>query len=327
MAALRAEPCLRVWHPRALTACRTGSCLRNCLPGIELSAYCTIAPLHCRGSGVRPEGPQPQIGGGSQKWSTRLGGSRLCRCGPAAPARPAAGLIPQAASLCREEAKSHGAQQSQWYTGYRDAIVPDVQITAACMSGAQLAAAVVMKVGLLQGLLMLYTRLYMHAEHWHQLPPATKMHTEQRLCTTRGPSLRTGSRPGVAYLWHQVTMMMRPPGAATLASSPTNRGFSGMCSPLSRDQTRSKDLSSKGWCRASATCAGRSQVRSQGQGPGHAWVDSLVQKRACIHAGHLLPMGCSSGQASQFLHTLSLPPGRSQTLGRTAAASAPPRQA
>ena len=32
MAALQAEP-LRVWHPRALTACRTGSCLRNGLPG------------------------------------------------------------------------------------------------------------------------------------------------------------------------------------------------------------------------------------------------------------------------------------------------------
>ena len=57
-----------------------------------------------------------------------------------------------------------------------------------------------------------------------------------------------------AHLWHQVTMMMRPPGAVTRASSPTNRGFSGMCSPLSSDHTRSKAPSSKGCCSASATC-------------------------------------------------------------------------
>ena len=87
----------------------------------------------------------------------------------------------------------------------------------------------------------------------HPIPASPQ--TEQPPCTTRGLSLRTGSRPWAAYRWHQVTMMMRPPGAATLASSPTNWGFSGMCSPLSRDHTRSKDLSAKGWCRASATCA------------------------------------------------------------------------
>lgn len=32
----------------------------------------------------------------------------------------------------------------------------------------------------------------------------------------------------VAHLWHQVTIMMRPPGAHTRASSPTNRSLSGL---------------------------------------------------------------------------------------------------
>jgi len=35
------------------------------------------------------------------------------------------------------------------------------------------------------------------------------------------------------FLWHHVTMMSFPPGAARRASSPTNLGLSGMCSPLS----------------------------------------------------------------------------------------------
>ena len=38
------------------------------------------------------------------------------------------------------------------------------------------------------------------------------------------------------YLWHHVTMMIRPPGAVTLKSSFTNCFLSGMCSPLSMDQ-------------------------------------------------------------------------------------------
>ena len=48
-------------------------------------------------------------------------------------------------------------------------------------------------------------------------------------------------------------MMMRPPGMHTLASSPTKRLLSGMCSPLSMLHTRSNELSSNGCCRASAT--------------------------------------------------------------------------
>ena len=48
-------------------------------------------------------------------------------------------------------------------------------------------------------------------------------------------------------------MMMRPPGMHTLASSPTKRALSGMCSPLSMLHTRSKESSSNGCCRASAT--------------------------------------------------------------------------
>ncbi len=48
-------------------------------------------------------------------------------------------------------------------------------------------------------------------------------------------------------------MMMRPPGMHTLASSPTKRALSGMCSPLSMLHTRSNELSSNGCCRASAT--------------------------------------------------------------------------
>ena len=48
-------------------------------------------------------------------------------------------------------------------------------------------------------------------------------------------------------------MIMRPPGWQTLTSSLTNLGLVGMCSPLSRLQTRSNDPSSNGWSKASAT--------------------------------------------------------------------------
>uniref|UniRef100_A0A0A9CVW4 Uncharacterized protein n=1 Tax=Arundo donax TaxID=35708 RepID=A0A0A9CVW4_ARUDO len=48
-------------------------------------------------------------------------------------------------------------------------------------------------------------------------------------------------------------MIIVPPGAATRASSLTNFLLSGMCSPLSMDQTRSNCPSGNGCSKASAT--------------------------------------------------------------------------
>lgn len=81
----------------------------------------------------------------------------------------------------------------------------------------------------------------------------------------------------IRHLWHQVTMMMRPPGPHTRASSPTKRCLSGMCSPLSRLQIRSKDPSWNGCCSASATC-GSSAPPSAPECNVH-WVFLLLTKR------------------------------------------------
>lgn len=69
---------------------------------------------------------------------------------------------------------------------------------------------------------------------------------------------------GSHHLWHQVTIMIRPPGVQTRASSLTKRSLSGMCSPLSRLHTRSKEASANGCCSASAT-----------------WNDTLSAKPCC----------------------------------------------
>lgn len=96
---------------------------------------------------------------------------------------------------------------------------------------------------------------------WRTLQNAQSVpnnHTSWVLLTVRVIKLvqRAGKqvcRRATADLWHHVTMMMRPPGMHTLANSPTKRALSGMCSPLSMLHTRSKELSSKGCCNASAT--------------------------------------------------------------------------
>lgn len=61
------------------------------------------------------------------------------------------------------------------------------------------------------------------------------------------------SSPWDKFLWHHVTIIILPPGAATRTNSLTNLVLSGICSPLSIDHTRSNFPSSNGCSNASAT--------------------------------------------------------------------------
>lgn len=95
-----------------------------------------------------------------------------------------------------------------------------------------------------------------------------------------------------AHLWHHVTMMMRPPGAHTRASSPTNRSLSGLA------QRRKTD------------CWSHNVQRT--------WVSLFIARQACQacpQTGLLACTTCQQGSANAAGGAASLIPGEAYGLG------------